>query len=100
MVADGITLSSMNPITHPAPVRVGLERFQVTSHEFTKAIPYIYYHCNDRFYRRGDNSKATGCALEPSATKDRGCAANHGSHNPSDYRGWSENTFKSYDTNP
>ena len=48
----------------------------------------------------GINSKATGCALEPSATKDRGCAANHGSHNPSDYRGWSENTFKSYDTNP
>ena len=45
-------------------------------------------------------SKATGCALEPSATKDRGCAANHGSHKPSDYRGWSENTFKSYDTNP
>lgn len=47
-----------------------------------------------------NDSKATGCALEPSATKDRGCAANHGSHNPSDYRGWSENTFKSYDTNP
>ena len=45
-------------------------------------------------------SKATGCALEPSATKDRGCATNHGSHNPSNYRGWSENTFKSYDTNP
>ena len=45
-------------------------------------------------------SKATSYALEPSATKDRGCAANYGSHNPSDYRGWSENTFKSYDTNP
>ena len=47
-----------------------------------------------------NHSKATGCALEPSNTKDRGCAANHGSHNPSDYRGWPENTFKSYDTNP
>jgi hypothetical protein len=63
-----------------------------------RAGAQAYYWCCDVIHPYF--SKATGCALEPNATKDRGSAANHGSHNPSDYRGWSENTFKSYDTNP